>query len=172
MTDLRSQLQGLWLPLATPFRDGTLDEASLRRLVRHYATGPVDGWILAATLLAFPAAAAQLKPDTVAAFDHYMLKEIHGQPETLVKDAKSASDAETRKSEGTEVLGEGATADPTGLDFSGRPSWVLLADSNVSTLDVTKPTASFGVQRSSPRDSLRVMIRKNLAEKRRSIHPG
>ena len=49
MTDLRSQLQGLWLPLVTPFRDGELDEASLRRLVRHYANGPVDGLILAAT---------------------------------------------------------------------------------------------------------------------------
>jgi 4-hydroxy-tetrahydrodipicolinate synthase len=49
MTDLRSQLQGLWLPLVTPFRDGALDETSLRRLVRHYAAGPVDGLILAAT---------------------------------------------------------------------------------------------------------------------------
>jgi 4-hydroxy-tetrahydrodipicolinate synthase len=49
MTDLRSQLQGLWLPLVTPFRDGELDEASLRRLARHYAAGPVDGLILAAT---------------------------------------------------------------------------------------------------------------------------
>ena len=42
-------MQGLWLPLVTPFRDGELDEASLRRLVRHYASGPVDGFILAAT---------------------------------------------------------------------------------------------------------------------------
>ena len=49
MTDLRYQLQGLWLPLVTPFRDGELDETSLRRLVRHYAAGPVDGLILAAT---------------------------------------------------------------------------------------------------------------------------
>ncbi|QWG24335.1 4-hydroxy-tetrahydrodipicolinate synthase [Bradyrhizobium sediminis] len=49
MTDLRSQLQGLWLPLVTPFRDGELDETSLHRLVRHYADGPVDGLILAAT---------------------------------------------------------------------------------------------------------------------------
>jgi 4-hydroxy-tetrahydrodipicolinate synthase len=47
--DLRGRLQGLWLPLITPFRDGELDEASLRRLVRHYAAGPVDGFILAAT---------------------------------------------------------------------------------------------------------------------------
>jgi 4-hydroxy-tetrahydrodipicolinate synthase len=47
--DLQRSLQGLWLPLVTPFRDGELDEPSLRRLVRHYASGPVDGLILAAT---------------------------------------------------------------------------------------------------------------------------
>ncbi|MCW5746815.1 MAG: 4-hydroxy-tetrahydrodipicolinate synthase, partial [Alphaproteobacteria bacterium] len=44
-----SRLQGIWLPLVTPFRDGELDEASLRRLVRHYAAQPIDGLILAAT---------------------------------------------------------------------------------------------------------------------------
>jgi 4-hydroxy-tetrahydrodipicolinate synthase len=53
MTDLpdflRSSLHGLWLPLVTPFRDGELDEASLRRLVRYYAAQPVNGLILAAT---------------------------------------------------------------------------------------------------------------------------
>ena len=49
MTDLRTQLQGLWLPLVTPFRDRELDEPSLRRLVRHYAGRQVDGLILAAT---------------------------------------------------------------------------------------------------------------------------
>src|SRR5436189_5390856 len=49
MTDPHPQLQGLWLPLVTPFRDGELHEPSLRRLVRHYAAGPVDGLILAAT---------------------------------------------------------------------------------------------------------------------------
>jgi 4-hydroxy-tetrahydrodipicolinate synthase len=48
-SDLRSRLHGLWLPLVTPFRNGELDEASLRRLVRHYAGAPVDGLILAAT---------------------------------------------------------------------------------------------------------------------------
>jgi 4-hydroxy-tetrahydrodipicolinate synthase len=42
-------LGGLWLPLVTPFRDGALDEASLRGLVRHYAGEPLDGLILAAT---------------------------------------------------------------------------------------------------------------------------
>jgi 4-hydroxy-tetrahydrodipicolinate synthase len=49
MDDLRNYLQGLWLPLVTPFRHGQLDETSLRRLVAHYAGGPVDGLILAAT---------------------------------------------------------------------------------------------------------------------------
>jgi 4-hydroxy-tetrahydrodipicolinate synthase len=49
MTEPHNQLQGLWLPLVTPFRNGELDEPSLRRLVRHYANGPVDGLILAAT---------------------------------------------------------------------------------------------------------------------------
>jgi len=42
-------LQGLWLPLVTPFRNGALDEVSLRRLVRHYAGEPIDGLILGAT---------------------------------------------------------------------------------------------------------------------------
>ena len=49
MTELRSSLHGLWLPLVTPFRNGELDEASLRRLVRHYANLPINGLILAAT---------------------------------------------------------------------------------------------------------------------------
>jgi 4-hydroxy-tetrahydrodipicolinate synthase len=48
-SDLRSGLHGLWLPLVTPFRNGELDEPSLRRLVRHYAALPVNGLILAAT---------------------------------------------------------------------------------------------------------------------------
>ncbi|MBD9623524.1 MULTISPECIES: 4-hydroxy-tetrahydrodipicolinate synthase [Ensifer] len=42
-------LGGLWLPLITPFRDGELDERSLRRLVAHYAAEPIDGFILGAT---------------------------------------------------------------------------------------------------------------------------
>jgi 4-hydroxy-tetrahydrodipicolinate synthase len=54
MTDLRSSdlqasLHGLWLPLITPFRDGELDETSLRRLVRHTTALPVNGLILSAT---------------------------------------------------------------------------------------------------------------------------
>jgi 4-hydroxy-tetrahydrodipicolinate synthase len=49
MNDLRNYLHGLWLPLVTPFRNGELDETSLRQLVAHYASGPIDGLILAAT---------------------------------------------------------------------------------------------------------------------------
>jgi 4-hydroxy-tetrahydrodipicolinate synthase len=49
MTDLRQHLRGLWLPLVTPFRDGALDETSLRRLTRRYAKEAVDGFILGAT---------------------------------------------------------------------------------------------------------------------------
>ena len=48
-TTTTTRLQGIWLPLVTPFRDGELDETSLKRLVRHYAAQPVDGLILAAT---------------------------------------------------------------------------------------------------------------------------
>jgi 4-hydroxy-tetrahydrodipicolinate synthase len=47
--DRQHSLSGLWLPLITPFRDGQLDEVSLRRLVAHYSTQPVDGFILGAT---------------------------------------------------------------------------------------------------------------------------
>ena len=49
MTSHHPSPSGLWLPLITPFRGGAVDEASLRRLVRHYAVEPIDGLILAAT---------------------------------------------------------------------------------------------------------------------------
>lgn len=48
-SDSHKPLGGLWLPLITPFRDGALDEASLRRLVAHYVSQPIDGFILGAT---------------------------------------------------------------------------------------------------------------------------
>jgi 4-hydroxy-tetrahydrodipicolinate synthase len=46
---MEARLSGIWLPLVTPFRDGALDETSIRRMVRHYAAQPIDGLILAAT---------------------------------------------------------------------------------------------------------------------------
>jgi 4-hydroxy-tetrahydrodipicolinate synthase len=49
MTDLHASLHGLWLPLVTPFRDGALDTASPRNLIRHYAAQPIDGLVLGAT---------------------------------------------------------------------------------------------------------------------------
>lgn len=42
-------MQGIWLPLITPFAEGLLDEVSLVRLLRRYLDGPIDGLILAAT---------------------------------------------------------------------------------------------------------------------------
>lgn len=49
MQAAQSLPHGVWLPLVTPFRDGRLDETSLRRLIRHYAAEPIDGLILGAT---------------------------------------------------------------------------------------------------------------------------
>lgn len=49
MTNVTTRLQGLWLPLITPFRDGALDEPSLRSLVRQYAAKRIDGLVLGAT---------------------------------------------------------------------------------------------------------------------------
>ena len=40
---------GSLVALVTPFRDGALDERSLRRLTRHYSGQAVDGFILGAT---------------------------------------------------------------------------------------------------------------------------
>jgi 4-hydroxy-tetrahydrodipicolinate synthase len=48
MTNPHPRFQGIWLPLVSPFQDGKLDEAALRRLVRAYA-GRVDGFVLGAT---------------------------------------------------------------------------------------------------------------------------
>jgi 4-hydroxy-tetrahydrodipicolinate synthase len=45
----RPQLEGIWLPLITPFTGGALDEAALGALARHYLGEPIDGFILAAT---------------------------------------------------------------------------------------------------------------------------
>ena len=49
MQNTSTRLNGIWLPLVTPFREGALDGESVRRLVRHYAGLPVEGLILAAT---------------------------------------------------------------------------------------------------------------------------
>jgi dihydrodipicolinate synthase/N-acetylneuraminate lyase len=44
-----TSLNGIWLPLITPFRDDRLDEVSLRRMIRHYAAAAVDGFADATT---------------------------------------------------------------------------------------------------------------------------
>jgi 4-hydroxy-tetrahydrodipicolinate synthase len=36
---------GLWLPLITPFRNGQIDHAALQRLVEHYASTGLAGFV-------------------------------------------------------------------------------------------------------------------------------
>ena len=40
---MRTRIQGLWLPLITPFKDGAVDFDSYARLVEHYIALGVDG---------------------------------------------------------------------------------------------------------------------------------
>ncbi len=49
MQNHKYRMEGIWLPLVTPFLDGELDVASLRGLVWHYRQQPVEGLIVAAT---------------------------------------------------------------------------------------------------------------------------
>jgi 4-hydroxy-tetrahydrodipicolinate synthase len=44
-----AEVRGIWLPLVTPFKDGALDQTSLKRLLRHVSARPVDGLVIAAT---------------------------------------------------------------------------------------------------------------------------
>ncbi|WP_108881383.1 4-hydroxy-tetrahydrodipicolinate synthase [Anderseniella sp. Alg231-50] len=45
----QSTTSGIWIPLITPFKAGELDESSLRRLVKHYSSIGLRGFVLAAT---------------------------------------------------------------------------------------------------------------------------
>jgi 4-hydroxy-tetrahydrodipicolinate synthase len=45
----RSEVRGVWLPLVTPFKDGAVDEVSLKRLLRNVSARPVDGLVIGAT---------------------------------------------------------------------------------------------------------------------------
>lgn len=49
MNTFISDFHGVWLPVVTPFRAGALDEASFRRLIRHYLPTGIRGFVLAAT---------------------------------------------------------------------------------------------------------------------------
>jgi 4-hydroxy-tetrahydrodipicolinate synthase len=46
---VRRPVEGIWLPLITPFNEGHLDEAAFSALVRRYSNASIDGLILAAT---------------------------------------------------------------------------------------------------------------------------
>jgi len=45
-TQSQISFQGVWIPLVTPFLDGAVDLAALRRLVRHYAAQRVRGFVV------------------------------------------------------------------------------------------------------------------------------
>ena len=44
-----SMMEGVYLPLVTPFHDGDVDMESLRRLVQHYSTTGISGLIMLGT---------------------------------------------------------------------------------------------------------------------------
>ncbi|MGY6272985.1 4-hydroxy-tetrahydrodipicolinate synthase [Achromobacter denitrificans] len=46
MPSQQSPIQGVWVPLVTPFSAGAVDGGALRRLVRHYAAAGVDGLVV------------------------------------------------------------------------------------------------------------------------------
>jgi 4-hydroxy-tetrahydrodipicolinate synthase len=69
------RIQGIFLPLVTPFRDGALDEASLRRMARHYLSQPIDGLILAATT----GEGLTLEDDETARLVHIVAAEVAGR---------------------------------------------------------------------------------------------
>ncbi|PND31104.1 4-hydroxy-tetrahydrodipicolinate synthase [Achromobacter pulmonis] len=46
MQSHQSPIQGVWVPLVTPFSGGAVDGGALRRLVRHYAAAGVDGLVV------------------------------------------------------------------------------------------------------------------------------
>lgn len=46
---VQTKTGGVWIPLITPFRNGELDERSLRRILGYYSSIDLRGFILAAT---------------------------------------------------------------------------------------------------------------------------
>lgn len=72
---LSRPIQGIWLPLVTPFKDGELDTESLRRLASHYRSQPVDGMILAATT----GEGLTLDPVEIAKLTETVAEELQGE---------------------------------------------------------------------------------------------
>lgn len=68
-------LEGIWLPLVTPFRDGQLDETALASLARRYAAVSVDGLILAATT----GEGLTLEPEEIERLVQIVAATVHGR---------------------------------------------------------------------------------------------
>ncbi|WP_321957663.1 4-hydroxy-tetrahydrodipicolinate synthase [Paraburkholderia bannensis] len=59
-----SNFSGIWIPLITPFNDGTVDHGALSGLVRHYAEAGVAGFVALGTT-GEPAALSEQEQDAV-----------------------------------------------------------------------------------------------------------
>ena len=133
-------IEGLWLPLVTPFRDGRPDEASLVRLFRHYAGEPVDGLILAATTgegqrffftsFGFDLAVRgfeDLETNLVAVDDTYVTDEV-------IRTKQSVSQLQYIKNTNKTVLCTGIPV----LDETGQLSLVVINERDITLLEVVE----------------------------------
>jgi hypothetical protein len=77
---------------------------------------------------------------------------------------------EKERESGIEVLQ--TTSGTTGLSRSLDPVWALIADSNVSSLDVSQPSASLGLEVATPFTLARIALRKNVSENTLTGAPG
>jgi len=77
---MRTRIQGLWLPLITPFKDGAVDFDSYARLVEHYIALGVDGLFPLGTTGESPA----LDDDETAALVERTLDAAAGRVPVLV----------------------------------------------------------------------------------------
>jgi 4-hydroxy-tetrahydrodipicolinate synthase len=72
----RFDFSGLWVPLVTPFRDGRIDEAALRRLVCHLGEQGVRGFVVCGST---GEAASLSHEEQLAALD-VVVSECRGRP--------------------------------------------------------------------------------------------
>ncbi|MBK9034618.1 MAG: hypothetical protein IPL61_25695 [Myxococcales bacterium] len=86
-----------------------------------------------------------------------------------VADAKNAQDAINQAKAAANLRSTDdrplqTTGGITGLSRSTAPVWVLVADTNVTTLDVSQPSAGLGLEYATPFNLARFSIKKNVSE--------
>lgn len=70
-----NRFEGIWLPLITPFRDGALDLAAARPLVRHYLGAGIHGFVVCGTT----GEAATLSPEEKLRWLDAVLEAVDGR---------------------------------------------------------------------------------------------